>query len=255
MKVFAALNQKGGAGKTTLAVNLCAALAGDGRRVLLVDADPQGNATSGVGADKTALTASIYEVILGDKGILEAAIAAPSVAGLSLVGANISAAGAEIELPRADDWQTRLKTQIDAARAEFDFTIIDCPPSLGVFSVNALVAADAVLIPMQCEYFALEGLSDLADTVRRLRADLNPRLRIAAIARVIVDSRNTLAREISRELERHFGDAVFETEIPRNVRVAESASHGLPVILYAPESKGARAYRQLAREFLRKFDS
>ena len=251
MSIFAVLNQKGGTGKTTLTINLAAQLADSGKRVLVADIDPQGNASSGSGVNKQQLARGMYEVLSGDKAddLLVYCLAYRYY----LLAANSALAGAEIELTRDEGWRTRLRDAVADLRSEFDYIFIDCPPSLGVLSVNALIAAERVLIPMQCEYFALEGLSDIADTIRRVRAHWNPRLTIAGIVRSMLDARNLLAREVSRELDIHFGDSVFEATIVRNIRVAEAPSHNLPVTRYAPSSTGAESFRRLGEEFMRRF--
>lgn len=251
MKIFAVINQKGGTGKTTVSLNLSARLAECGKKVLLVDCDPQGNATSGSGADKWKIAGGVYEV-LGGASAADNLIY--SLAGkYYLLAANMNLAGAEMELAGAPDWQRRLRDGLRPLQRDFDFALLDCPPSLGALTVNALVAAEQVLIPMQCEYFAMEGLSDLAATIRRLRAGWNPSLTIAGIVRSMLDRRNLLARNISDELERHFGEKVFSTAVARNVRVAEAPSHSLPVLRYAPSSPGAEGYRKLGDEFLERF--
>lgn len=251
MKTFAIINQKGGTGKTTVAINLAARLAEQGRRILLLDIDPQGNATSGSGVDKWKLFGGTYEVLSGSPAWQ---YPVSSIAGgYCLLGANAQLAGADIELAQTKNWQTRLKQSLLPLSDKFDFVLIDCPPALGILTINALVAAERVLIPMQCEYFALEGLSDLAETVRRLRKKWNPSLRIAGIIRAVLDSRNLLSHDISNELQRHFGEHLFSSIIKRNVRVAEAPSHGLPVLRYAPHSAGAEGYRQLGDEFLERF--
>ena len=251
MKVFAVLNQKGGTGKTTVTMNLAAQLASMEKRVLVADIDPQGNATSGSGADKRALTGGMYDVLGGApaKPVLQEC---PSY-GYKLLAANSALAGAEIELSQYEDWRTRLRDALAVLQDDFDYAFIDCPPSLGVLSVNALVACEQVLVPMQCEYFSLEGLSDIAETIRRLRDGWNPTLSIAGIVRTMLDERNLLAREVSRELEAHFGDKVFKTAIVRNIRIAEAPSHQMPVTRYAASSKGAESFRNLGQEFLEKF--
>lgn len=251
MNRFAVLNQKGGTGKTTLTINLAAELARRGQRVLVADMDPQGNATSASGIDKQQLARGTYEVLSG-------AAAAPALVyslpyGYYVLAANNRLAGAEVELTRDDNWRFRLRDALAPLDGEFDYVFIDCPPSLGVLSVNALIAAAQVLIPMQCEYFALEGLSDMADTIRRLRDGWNPRLTVAGIVRSMLDMRNLLARDVSRELDLHFGDKVFRTAIARNVRVAEAPSHQLPIARYAPDSSGALGFRRLGDEFLERF--
>ncbi|MGI9297143.1 MAG: ParA family protein [Gammaproteobacteria bacterium] len=251
MKVFAVINQKGGTGKTTVSLNLSSRLAELKQRVLLIDADPQGNATSGSGVEKWRIAGGVYEVLDGaparDKLIYSLS------GGYWLLAANMHLAGAEMELAGEKNWQRRLRDALPPLRDSFDFALIDCPPSLGALTVNALVAAEHVLIPMQCEYFAMEGLSDLAATVRRLRAGWNPSLSVAGIVRSMLDRRNLLARGISEELVKHFGDKVFASAIGRNVRIAEAPSHGLPVLRYAPRSPGAEGYRQLGDEFLARF--
>ena len=251
MKVFAIINQKGGTGKTTVSMNLSARLAELGKKILLIDIDPQGNATSGSGADKYLIGGGVYDV-LGGRDAASCLIFSLG-GGYWLLGANMNLAGAEIELVGEKEWQCHLRRAIAPLREEFDFIFIDCPPSLGALTVNALVAADSVLIPMQCEYFAMEGLSDLAETVRKLRAGWNPSLRVAGIVRSMLDGRNLLARNISDELSRHFGDKVFTAAIGRNVRVAEAPSYCLPVLKYAPQSSGAEGYRRLGEEFLGRF--
>ena len=251
MKIFAVINQKGGTGKTTVSMNLSARLAELGKKTLLIDMDPQGNATSGSGVEKWQFSGGCYDVLLG-KPARECLIY--TLAGRYWVlAANMNLAGAEIELATQQAWQRRLRDGLAPLHDDFDFALIDCPPSLGILTVNALVAANQVLIPMQCEYFAMEGLSDLAATIRRLRAEWNPSLSIAGIIRSILDKRNVLARNISSELERHFAGKVFATTIHRNVRVAEAPSYCLPVLQYAPASSGATGYRQLGDEFLARF--
>lgn len=251
MKVFAVINQKGGTGKTTVSLNLSARLAELKKRVLLIDADPQGNATSASGVQKWCIAGGVYDV-LGGAPAADKLIYSLS-GGYWLLAANMNLAGAEMELAGREGWQLRLRDALPPLRDKFDFVLIDCPPSLGALTVNALVAAEHILIPMQCEYFAMEGLSDLAMTVRRLRAGLNPSLSVAGIVRSMLDRRNLLARNISDELEKHFGDKVFSTAIGRNVRVAEAPSHSLPVLRYAPRSPGAEGYRRLGDEFLERF--
>ncbi|MGI9307586.1 MAG: ParA family protein [Gammaproteobacteria bacterium] len=251
MKTFAVINQKGGTGKTTVSLNLSARLAELGKKTILIDADPQGNATSGSGVEKWRIGGGLYEVLCGSPADSQLIY---SLAGRYwLLAANMNLAGAEIELAAAEGWQRRLRDALLPLQDEFDFALIDCPPSLGVLTVNALVAAQRVLIPMQCEYFAMEGLSDLAETVRRLRAGWNPSLAVGGIIRSMLDGRNLLARNISGELEKHFGDKLFSAAINRNVRVAEAPSYSLPVLQYAPRSSGAEGYRKLGDEFLERF--
>lgn len=251
MKIFAVINQKGGTGKTTVSLNLSARLAELGKKTLLIDSDPQGNATSGSGVEKWQTGGGLYEVLRG--GAAREYLIYSLAGKYALLAANMNLAAAEIELAAEKEWQGRLRDALEPLNGDFDFALIDCPPSLGVLTVNALVAAERVLIPMQCEYFAMEGLSDLAETVRRLRAGWNPSLSVAGIIRSMLDGRNLLARGISEELERHFGGKVFSAAIRRNVRVAEAPSHSLPVMQYAPNSSGAEGYRKLGDEFLERF--
>ncbi len=248
-KILAITNQKGGVGKTTTGVNLAASLAATRQRVLLVDLDPQGNATTGSGIDKRQLAQTVYHVLLGEVDIRS--VRATSVSGnYDLVPANRELAGAEIELVGLDQRETRLKSALATLEADYDFILIDCPPALNLLTVNGLCAAQAVLIPMQCEYYALEGLSDLVQTIKKVRAHLNPQLQIEGLLRTMYDSRNTLAQQVSAQLQQHFGDKVFRTVIPRNVRLAEAPSHGVPALGLDKSSKGAQAYLTLAGEML-----
>jgi chromosome partitioning protein len=248
-RILAVVNQKGGVGKTTTAVNLAAALAQAGRRVLLVDIDPQGNATMGSGVDKRTLARTVYHALLG-LGELSGIRVRAERGGYDLVPANRDLAGAEVELVELPARETRLKSALERVAADYDYILIDCPPSLSLLTVNALAAAQRVLIPMQCEYYALEGLSDLVGTIKRVRANLNPALEIAGLLRTMYDPRNTLSLQVSRELEAHFGDKVFRTLVPRNVRLAEAPSYGVPAVIWDPSSKGAQAYAALAAEVL-----
>ena len=248
-RALAVVNQKGGVGKTTTSVNLAAALAQAGRRVLLVDLDPQGNATMGSGVDKRTLARTVYHLLLG-LAELHGVRQRLERGGFDLLPANRELAGAEVELVGLDERETRLRNALTRVDAEYDFVLIDCPPSLSLLTVNGLTAAHRVLIPMQCEYYALEGLSDLVSTIKRVRANLNPQLEIAGLLRTMYDPRNTLSQHVSQQLEQHFGDKVYRTLVPRNVRLAEAPSYGVPAVLWDAASKGAQAYLALAAEIL-----
>jgi chromosome partitioning protein len=247
--ILAVANQKGGVGKTTTSVNLAAGLAQSGRRVLLVDLDPQGNATMGSGVNKSKLERTVYHVLLGLGDVSN--IRMRVEAGYDLVPANRDLAGAEVELVNLPNREARLRTALESIAADYDFILIDCPPSLSLLTVNAFAAAAEVLIPMQCEYYALEGLSDLVGTIKRVRAHLNPRLEIAGLLRTMFDPRNTLAHQVSQQLEQHFGDKVYRTLVPRNVRLAEAPSYGAPAVTWDKTSKGAQAYVALTEEILK----
>lgn len=251
MKILAITNQKGGVGKTTTCVNLAASLASLGRRVLLIDLDPQGNATTGSGADKAHLKLSIYHVLIGEKSLGEVLIKSEK-GGFDIAPSNRDLAGAEVELVNELARETRLKTAIAKLGTQYDFVLLDCPPALNLVTVNALTAANAVMIPMQCEYYALEGLSDLVNTIKKVRAHLNPTLEIEGLLRTLFDNRNMLAQQVSAQLINHFGEKVYQTIIPRNIRLAEAPSYGVPVLVYDRSSKGALAYLELAREIIGK---
>ena len=249
-RVFAIANQKGGVGKTTTSINLAASLAKTRRRILLVDLDPQGNATMGSGVNKEELPASTYSVLIGG-GAVEAAVVTVE-GGYDLLPANASLSGAEVELIDLDRRERRLRVALAPVRERYDYVLIDCPPALNLLTVNALVAANSVLIPMQCEYYALEGLTALLNTIRRIREALNPTLEIEGLLRTMYDPRNRLDNEVSAQLKQHFGEKLYRTVIPRNVRLAEAPSYGKAVIAYDIQSKGAQAYLALAGEILRR---
>jgi chromosome partitioning protein len=252
--VFAIANQKGGVGKTTTSVNLAASLAATRRNVLLIDLDPQGNATMGCGVDKRELALSSFDVLMGNVSIQEAVQRLPEP-GLDLLPANADLTGAEVGLLEELGRELRLKLALEPVKARYSHIIIDCPPSLNMLTVNALVAAEALIVPTQCEYYALEGISALVETVEKIRKILNPALRIEGFLRTMYDPRNNLANQVSQQLVKHFGDKVYRTVIPRNVRLAEAPSHGLPALLYDKSSAGALAYLALAGEMLRKDDA
>jgi chromosome partitioning protein len=250
-RVLAITNQKGGVGKTTTSINLAASLVTAGRKVLLVDLDPQGNATTGSGIDKRGLKVTVYQVLLGEMPISAVQVRSQS-GGFDVIPANRELAGAEVEMVDLPERETRLKTALDEISDQYDFVLIDCPPALNLLTVNGLCAANAVMIPMQCEYYALEGLSDLVQTIKKVRVNLNPGLEIEGLLRTMYDPRNMLAQQVSDQLQQHFGDKVYRTVIPRNIRLAEAPSHGLPVLNFDRQSKGALAYLALAGEMLGK---
>jgi chromosome partitioning protein len=253
-KIFCVANQKGGVGKTTTSVNLSAGLAKLNQRVLLVDLDPQGNATMGAGINKAGLTSSIYPVLLGEADIAGARLR--SEAGrFDVLPANRELAGAEVEMVELDNRERRLKDALAKVDADYDFILIDCPPALSLLTLNGLVSAHGVIIPMQCEYYALEGLSDLVNTIKKVHANLNHDLRIIGLLRVMFDPRMTLSQQVSSQLEEHFGDKVFKTIIPRNVRLAEAPSYGIPGVVFDPASKGAQAYIAFGAEMVDRIKS
>jgi chromosome partitioning protein len=248
-KILAITNQKGGVGKTTTTVNLAASLAAAKKRVLLIDLDPQGNATMGSAIDKSKLNVTVYDVLLGTKSVKEVSVY--SEAGkYDILPANRELAGAEIELVDIENRETRLKDSLKLVQDEYDYILIDCPPALNLLTLNGLCAAKSVMIPMQCEYYALEGLSDLVNTIRKVRVNLNTELQIEGLLRTMYDPRNSLAQQVSDQLLQHFGDKVYRTVIPRNVRLAEAPSFGLPALYHDRESRGTKAYLALAGELL-----
>jgi chromosome partitioning protein len=253
-KIIAITNQKGGVGKTTTSVNFAASLAETGRRILLIDLDAQGNATMGSGVDKHDVEHTGYDVLLGHAPLRNVIVRA-NEAGYDLLPGNADLTAAEVELMQRDDRERRLRIALDDVLNDYDFVLIDCPPSLNMLTVNALAAAHSVLIPIQCEYYALEGLTALLDTVGQVQSVINPGLEIEGLLRTMYDARNNLATEVSAQLLTHFGEKLYRTIIPRNVRLAEAPSHGLPVLRYDRTSRGALAYLALAGEFLRRHQS
>ncbi|MBA4741006.1 MAG: ParA family protein [Burkholderiales bacterium] len=250
--IIAIANQKGGVAKTTTAINLGTGVAAEGKRVLLIDLDPQGNATTGSGIDKSEADAGVYDV-LTESAIIRAVRVISPTSGYDVLTANQHLAGAEVELVGVNGRETILKRALESVTDDYDFVFIDCPPALSLLTINGLTAANYVIIPMQCEYYALEGLTDLVDTIKRIKSYLNPDLAIGGLVRTMFDGRSSLSQQVSDQLDMHFGDKVFKTVIPRNVRVAEAPSHGLPVLVYDKMSKGAIAYRSLSTEFLTRF--
>ena len=258
-KIFCVANQKGGVGKTTTTVNLAAGLAKIGQRVLMVDLDPQGNATMGSGVDKRAIELTVYDVLLESATIAEARVQSDKLkeagCGYDVLGANRELAGAEVELVELERREKRLRQAIAAVALDYDFVLIDCPPSLSMLTLNGLCSAHGVIVPMQCEYFALEGLTDLVNTIKQVKANLNDDLQIIGLLRVMFDPRITLQQQVSDQLKAHFGDKVFNTVIPRNVRLAEAPSYGVPGVAFDPASKGAQAFVTFAQEMVDRIQS
>jgi len=253
-KIFCVANQKGGVGKTTTTVNLAAGLAKVGQRVLMVDLDPQGNATMGSGIEKRKLTLSVYDVLLESASVAEARVQADKLVaagcGYDILGANRELAGAEVEMVDLERREKRLKQALAEVEKDYDFILIDCPPSLSMLTLNGLCCAHGVIVPMQCEYFALEGLTDLVNTIKQVHANLNQDLAIIGLLRVMFDPRITLQQQVSEQLKAHFGNKVFNTVIPRNVRLAEAPSYGVPGVVFDPSSKGAQAFVAFAQELV-----
>ncbi len=254
MKIFCIANQKGGVGKTTTTVNLAAGLAKVGQRVLMIDLDPQGNATMGSGVDKRKLEYSVYDVLLESASIAEARVTSDKLieggCGYHVLGANRELAGAELELVNLERRDQRIKAALKLVEADYDFVLIDCPPSLSMLTLNGLCSAHGVIVPMQCEYFALEGLTDLVNTIKQVHANLNKELQVIGLLRVMFDPRITLQAQVSDQLKAHFGDKVFNTVIPRNVRLAEAPSYGLPGVVFDPAAKGSQAFVEFAQEMV-----
>lgn len=252
MKVVSIFNQKGGVGKTTTNINLAAYIALRGHKVLVIDIDPQGNTSSGLGVDKENLTNTTYELLLTDVSINDVIMSVEKVENLDIIPSNMDLAGADLELGGLVNRESILKRKIEEIKDQYDYLIIDCPPSLGLLTINALTASDTVFIPMQCEYYALEGISQLIKTIQKVKKGLNKNLEIEGVVLTMFDSRRNLQIQVAEELKSYFGELVYENSIPRNIRLAEAPSFGLPIALYDPKAKGAEAYSDLADEFLRK---
>lgn len=256
VQIYCVANQKGGVGKTTTTVNLAAGLARIGQRVLMVDLDPQGNATMGSGVDKRSMDLSVYDVLLENCSIAEVVQTPDTLekagAAYAVLGANRDLAGAEVELVNEQRRERRLKLALQQVENDYDFVLIDCPPSLSMLTLNGLCAAQGVIVPMQCEYFALEGLADLTNTIVQVRANLNRDLRLIGLLRVMFDARITLQQQVSAQLKQHYGDKVFDTIIPRNVRLAEAPSYGLPGVVFDPSAKGSKAFVDFAQELVQR---
>ncbi len=249
-KAIAIFNQKGGVGKTTTNINLGACLALMGKKVLILDIDPQGNTTSGIGIKKNSLDYTVYDLLIEGDFNTQDAILHTNIKGLDIIPASVDLAGAEIELVQLDGREKRLRKAIDKVRGKYDFILIDCPPSLGLLTINSLTAVESVLIPIQCEFYALEGVSQLVSTIELVRKNLNPELQIEGVILSMFDGRTNLSVQVVQEVKRHFGSLVYSTVIPRNIRLAEAPSHGMAITEYDPKSRGAAAYREFAKEFL-----
>lgn len=252
MKIVSIFNQKGGVGKTTTNINLAAYIALQGHKVLVIDIDPQGNTSSGLGVDKDNIEKTMYELLIGETEINESVVPVEKIENLKIIPSNMNLAGADLELSYMENRESILKTALQKLEESFDYVIIDCPPSLGLLTINALTASDSVLIPMQCEYYALEGISQLVKTIQKVKKGLNKNLEIEGVVLTMFDPRRNLQIQVAEELKTYFGELVYESSIPRNIRLAESPSFGMPIALYDPKAKGAEAYEDLTNEFLRK---